>query len=96
MDTSTSPVPFISPQQLAERIGRADAPLLLDVRRSPIFCASEQLLAGALRCAPEEVAVFAAAQPRREVVVYCVYGHNVSAEAVAILRARRKRWRAGR
>lgn len=87
MDTSTSPVPFISPQQLAERIGRADAPLLLDVRRSPIFGASGQLLAGALRCAPEEVAVFAAAQPRREVVVYCVYGHNVSAEAVSTLLA---------
>ena len=38
-------------------------------------------------CAPEEVAAFAAAQLPREVVVYCVYGHNVSADAVATLRA---------
>lgn len=40
-----------------------------------------------VRCAPEEVAAFAAAQLPREVVVYCVYGHNVSADAVVTLRA---------
>ena len=45
------------------------------------------MLAGALRCKPEDVAAFAASQPPRDVVVYCVYGHNVSEEAVAELRA---------
>ena len=96
-------------------MGRADAPLLLDVRREEIFQASRHLLAGARRCAPEDVAAFAASESlmaptlatscdalppegvllagggpalrTREVVVYCVYGHNVSADAVATLHA---------
>lgn len=68
-------------------MGRADAPLLLDVRREGKFLESPYLLAGARRCAPEDVASFAASQPPREAVVYCVYGHNVSADAVTALRA---------
>jgi rhodanese-related sulfurtransferase len=66
-------------------MGRADAPLLLDVRREEKFLASAQLMAGARRCAPEDVAAFAATQPRQQVVVVCVYGHNVSEDAVATL-----------
>lgn len=87
MDTSTLSVPSISPQELAARMGRADAPLLLDVRRKGKFLESPHLIAGAQRCAPEDVTSFAASQPPREVVVYCVYGHNVSADAVTELRA---------
>jgi rhodanese-related sulfurtransferase len=87
VDTSAISVPSISPQDLAARMGRADAPLLLDVRREAKFRESPQLLAGARYCAPEDVAAFAASQPPREVVAYCVYGHNVSADAVATLRA---------
>ncbi|WP_411880184.1 chromate resistance protein ChrB domain-containing protein [Polaromonas sp. YR568] len=87
MDTSTLSVPFISPQDLAARMGRADAPLLLDVRREAKFRESPQLLAGARYCAPEDVAAFAASQLPREVIAYCVYGHNVSADAVTELRA---------
>ncbi|HEY3046258.1 MAG TPA: chromate resistance protein ChrB domain-containing protein [Polaromonas sp.] len=95
MDTSLIPVPSlplsISPQELAARMGRADAPLLLDVRREEKFLESRHMLAGALRCAPEDVAAFAvsqlSSQGPREVVVYCVYGHNVSDDAVATLRA---------
>lgn len=82
MDTS-----FISPQELAARMGRADALLLLDVRRENKFPESRYLLAGARRCAPEDVAAFAASQPSRDVVVYCAYGHDVSADAAATLRA---------
>jgi rhodanese-related sulfurtransferase len=100
VDTSLASIPAlpaISPQELAARIGRADAPLLLDVRREEKFLASPHLLAGALRCAPEDIAAFAASQPPREVVVYCVYGHNVSEDAVAVLRAAgwNARWLAG-
>ena len=87
MDTSFIPVPFLAPQELAARLGRADAPLLLDVRREEKFLQSPHMLAGARRCTPEDVAAFAASQPAREVVVYCVYGHNVSSDAVAALRA---------
>lgn len=87
MDTSFSSVPHITPEELAARMGRADAPLLLDVRRGRKFAESPRMLAGAQRCAPEDVAVLAAAEPAREVVVYCVYGHNDSADATAMLRA---------
>lgn len=87
MDTSALSVPFISPHELAARMGRADAPLLLDVRREAKFRESPHLLAGARYCAPEDVAAFAASRPPREVVVYCVYGHNVSEDAVTELRA---------
>ena len=98
MDTcinSSHPVsisnPSVRPQELTVRLGRADSPLLLDVRREAKFAESPYLIAGARRCAPEDVAGFAAAQlavnPQREIVVYCVFGHNVSADAVATLRA---------
>lgn len=86
MDTAIA-VPRISPLELNARLGRANAPLVLDVRRAAKFAESPRRLAGAVRCAPEDVAAFAASQPPREVVVYCVYGHNVSADAVATLRA---------
>jgi len=87
MDTAVSSVPSLSPSQLRAAQGSANAPLLLDVRREAKFSESPRLLAGAVRCAPEDVARFAATQPAREVVVYCVYGHNVSADAAATLRA---------
>lgn len=95
MDTAARPVPpfspvvppVVSPVDLRARLGRADAPLLLDVRREARFAESPRLLAGAQRCAPEDVARLAQTQPPREVVVYCVYGHNVSDDAAATLRA---------
>ena len=87
MDTSFSSVPHISPEERAARMGRADAPVLLDVRREGKFAESPHMLAAARRCAPEDVAALAATGPAREVVVYCVYGHNGSADATALLRA---------
>ena len=86
MDTSSSSIPSISPQELALRIGTPDAPLVLDVRRQPRFDESPRMLATALRCAPEDVAALAAAGPPRSVVVYCVHGHEVSQGAAATLR----------
>ncbi|MGH6639479.1 MAG: hypothetical protein ACREBY_12875, partial [Polaromonas sp.] len=63
MDTSLIPVPSLSPQvlpqELAARMGRADMPLLLDVRREEKFLESRHMLAGARRCAPEDVAALA-------------------------------------
>jgi rhodanese-related sulfurtransferase len=61
--------------------------MLLDVRRPEKFAASPLLLPGAQWCAPEAVAALAAQHTPREVVVYCVYGHNVSFDAVRLLRA---------
>ena len=87
MDTASASIPRISPVELAARMGRADAPLVLDVRREPKFLESPRMLAGAVRCRPEDVAALAAAGPPRAVVLGCVYGHNVSEEAVTTLRA---------
>jgi rhodanese-related sulfurtransferase len=87
MDTITPSVHRISPTDLFARMGSATAPLLLDVRREGKFADSPRMLAGAIYCAPENVAAFAASHASREVVVYCVYGHNVSADAVSTLRS---------
>lgn len=79
----------ISPWQLFARLGCADAPLVLGVRRALKVKESPRLIATAIRCPPEDVGAFAANQkqsdPAREIVVYCVDGHDVSADAVAIL-----------
>jgi len=87
VDTLNPSILSVSPQAFNARLGRADTPLVLDVRRKPRFDESPRLLAGAQRCAPEDVAAFAASHAPREVLVYCVYGHNVSEEAAATLLA---------
>ena len=82
---------FISPQELGSRIGHADVPLLLDVRPQARFDASSRMLANAQRCPGDQIPAFAAAlfvlKPLQEVVTYCVYGHHVSQDAAAALRA---------
>ena len=96
MDTTSTPLffsspsegstPGLTPAQFNALCGTPNAPRVLDVRRRPRFDESPLLLAGAQYCAPENVAAFARQHPVGRVVVYCVYGHNVSAEAVAELR----------
>jgi rhodanese-related sulfurtransferase len=82
---SPSTYPTVSPAELATAIGRFDAPLMLDVRREVKFKESPRIVCGAVRCTPEEVAAFARSHSPRQVVAYCVYGHNVSEDAVAQL-----------
>ena len=81
---------FISPQELDSQLGRADAPLLLDVRPQARFDLSRRMLAGAQRCPADQIPAFAAAllvsNPHQEVVTYCVYGHHVSQNAAAAMR----------
>ena len=87
MDTTNPSILSVSPEAFNACLGRADTPLVLDVRRQLRFDESPRLLAGAQRCTPEDVATFAASDSPREVFVYCVYGHNVSEEAAATLQA---------
>lgn len=90
MDTAMTTPFSISPSALLPRLGTANVPVLLDVRRDPAFDASPHMIAGAQRCAPQNVAVWGAANTTlrgKEVVVYCVYSHNVSADACLQLRA---------
>ena len=87
MDTQAVAIPRISPSELAQRMGRPNAPLVLDVRRAAKFAESPYLLAGAQWCNPDKVVEFAASNPPQEVVVYCVYGHEVGRSTALRLRA---------
>lgn len=75
---------FLSRHALADRLGRPDAPFILDVRRDERFRASEHRLASALRALPPGEAT-------RDVVVYCVHGHELSQQAAQQLRAAGRR-----
>jgi rhodanese-related sulfurtransferase len=79
----------ITAEQLAARLWRKGAPLVVDVRRPAAFAASGRILAGALRRRPELIDGWAGTVPASvELVVYCVHGHEVSRDAAAELRAR--------
>lgn len=84
MDTAS---PSISPEQFLAMLGSADAPLVLDVRGEERFRESERILPGARRCAPDQVAAFAAANGPAQVIVYCVHGLQVGEQAAVQLRA---------
>ncbi len=56
----------------------ASGALLLDVRRAGVFAEAATMIPGARWCDPAAVAEWLAElPPDREVVVYCVYGHEV-------------------
>ena len=77
----------ISPQKLYSLLGTAGTPLIVDVRREPAFAPSEQIITGAVRCAPEAIDAWANSAARSgAAVVYCVRGHEVSQNAAAALR----------
>ena len=84
MDTASH---SISPEQFLALLGSAEAPLVLDVRRDERFRESERILPAARRCAPEQVAGFAAATGPAKAIVYCVHGLEVGEQAAAQLRA---------
>ena len=76
----------IQPAELIQRLRNTHPPLVLDVRRQAAFDSSPNMITGAIRCVPEEVADYARCSAVREVIVYCVYGHHVSQDAAAQLR----------
>jgi superoxide dismutase, Fe-Mn family len=62
--------------------------LLLDVRRAGVFDQADAVIPGARWCDPGQVSSWAAQLPRdRDVVVYCVYGHEVGRATAMRLRA---------
>ena len=63
--------------------------LVLDVRRAGVFAAASTMLPGAAWRDPVAVAEWSAQLPAdREVIVYCVYGHEVGRATAMRLRAR--------
>ena len=77
----------VSPRDLFGLLNSASAPLIFDVRRVPAFDSDSRMLVPAQRGAPDHVAEWGrqilAGQP---VVVYCVYGHEVSQGIATALR----------
>jgi len=69
----------------ADEIGDAQ---LIDVRRAGVFEQARTMIPGARWCDPASVSTWAAEQPAgRDVVVYCVYGHEVGRATAIRLRA---------
>jgi rhodanese-related sulfurtransferase len=76
----------ISPHDLYDQLGTAQAPILIDVRKPADFTASDRCIVAAFHRAPEDVARWSRELPAgRPVVVHCVRGHQVSQTAAAAL-----------
>lgn len=77
----------ITAKEVRRAIDGTKPPIVIDVRRQPVFLEATEMIQGALRRDPEDVAGWAKALPAAsEVVVYCVHGHQVSRNAAAALR----------
>ncbi len=69
-------------------LAAGDRVQILDVRRAPAFEKNPVLLPGALRVPPDTLGAWAASATAARsvpVVVYCVYGHEVSQSAATEL-----------
>jgi Fe-Mn family superoxide dismutase len=81
MDTIPLP-PSVDPDSLHGLLAdaaQAAHPLLLDVRRAGAFAQADSMIPGATWHDPARVAEWAGLLPRdRDIVVYCVHGHEVS------------------
>jgi len=77
----------IFPRDLFDLLDSASVPLIFDVRRAASFDADSRMLASAQRGAPDHVAEWGRQIPAGQpVVVYCVYGHEVSQGIATALR----------
>ena len=78
----------IAAAELARRIGRPGAPQVFDVRKREAFDDAERMIASATWRDHQEAGTWGLElDPGRDVVVYCVHGHEVSQSAAALLRA---------
>jgi Fe-Mn family superoxide dismutase len=81
--------PAITAASLRQSLASARPPLVIDVRRNERFLEAPDLIRGALRRDPATVEQWRSALPvDREVVVYCVFGHEVSQGVAAAIGAR--------
>lgn len=79
---------FISPEALWDRIGRADAPELIDVRRREVFESSTGMIPASRWQEPmHDVDWLRACDPARPPVIICLHGHERSQSVAAELRA---------
>ena len=79
----------ISAAELRKSLLGSAPPLVIDVRRHERFLEAKDLIRGALRRDPANVADWSKTLPHAaKVVVYCVHGHEVSQNAAKALGAR--------
>jgi rhodanese-related sulfurtransferase len=79
----------ISAAELRKSLSGRSPPLVIDVRRNERFLEAKDLIRGAVRRDPAQVAEWSKTLPRAaSVVVYCVHGHEVSQNAAKALGAR--------
>ena len=80
--------PGISVAQLALLLGSRRAPLLVDVRRVEVFAADSVVIASAIWRDPFAVDEWLKFMPRhRDLVLYCVHGHEISKHTCSALRS---------
>jgi rhodanese-related sulfurtransferase len=83
LPTSARPV---SAEVLLARMTAFPGPVVLDVRREPVYAAADRSLPGALRRDPEALLGWAGQlEPLRPVVAVCAFGHNVSHDVAEAL-----------
>jgi rhodanese-related sulfurtransferase len=83
MDTVIS---SITVPTLRSQIGRANAPFVIDVRRKQAFDADPRMIASATWRDPFAIGDWLKFLPRhRDIVVYCVHGHEISKNACAAI-----------
>lgn len=76
----------ISPFDLIQAVQAKPSVQIVDVRRKPVFEASDRMIAGASWCNPEKISEWMTVlDPSRPVVVYCAHGHQVSQGCAAEL-----------
>ena len=85
---SDSPQSSLAPDALYRSLGGPHCPLIIDVRKAPAFDRDPSMLPGALRVHPDAIDEWTTPTHSREVVVYCVHGHEVSQNAARALAAR--------
>jgi rhodanese-related sulfurtransferase len=79
-------LPSITATELYARLGTAAAPIVIDVRRPADFAQAGELIVSAIHRNPEQVEAWRHELPAgRQIVVYCVHGHQVSQGVAAAL-----------
>ncbi|MFN3350330.1 chromate resistance protein ChrB domain-containing protein [Pseudorhodoplanes sp.] len=78
----------ISPDELWPKVGTADTPLIVDVRKSEAVASSSGLLPGAILRDLHDAKSWDFDADSGTIVVACVHGHQRSQMAAALLRAR--------
>jgi Fe-Mn family superoxide dismutase len=88
-DGGRPPEATVAPERLRDMLARGEPVAVLDVCLAEDLAKRGDMIPGARVLAPERIAEWADNLPRdRPVVAYCVYGFQVSGDAVAELRRR--------